>query len=74
MYLISGIIGEKFVPIPQESLISADALVAGCVMFGREREQPGILIEPHAECAIDPADQESVADFRRRVWYAVTFL
>ncbi|KIP12212.1 hypothetical protein PHLGIDRAFT_508051 [Phlebiopsis gigantea 11061_1 CR5-6] len=63
--------GEKIVPIPQESLISASALVGGCVMFGREREQPGILVEPRDGHAIDPTDHNALAGYRNRIWSVV---
>lgn len=39
-------------------------------MFGREREQPGVLIEPHFEYAVDPADPAALVAFRRKIWCA----
>ena len=41
----------------------------GCVMFGREREQPGTLLEPSPEYACDPDDETALVAFRNRIWY-----
>ena len=60
--------GEKIVPIPQEGHVTANPLVFGCVMFGREREQPGILIEPQPGYAVDPHDSAALAAFRNKIW------
>lgn len=37
-------------------------------MFGREREQAGLLVEPHPEYAVDPTDEKALADFRNKIW------
>lgn len=58
-------------PIPQEARISASPLVAGCVMFGREREQPGVLLEPAAAHALDPGDEAALVRFRNAIWCAL---
>ncbi|GJF00089.1 acetyl-CoA synthetase-like protein [Phanerochaete sordida] len=63
--------GEKIVPAHQEAYIIASPLVAGCVMFGREREQPGILVEPHLAHAIDRHDEVALAAFRNEIWARV---
>ena len=55
-------------PIPQETIVSAGHRVAGCLMFGREREQPGVIIEPVAEDAIDPNDQVALSRLRNKLW------
>ncbi|KAJ3917166.1 hypothetical protein F5877DRAFT_91368 [Lentinula edodes] len=39
--------GEKTVPGPMESIITATPLIQGAVMFGRERDQTGLLVEPN---------------------------
>ncbi|TCD65346.1 putative NRPS-like protein biosynthetic cluster [Steccherinum ochraceum] len=59
---------EKVVPIPQEGYLHTAPLIAGAVMFGRGRSQPGVLIEPKPEYAIDPKDSKAVAEFRNKVW------
>lgn len=38
-------------------------------MFGREREQPGILVEPNPEDAIDPNNQSALVQLRNKLWY-----
>ena len=55
-------------PIQQEGRISASPLVAAVVMFGRERPQPGVLIEPQPAHAVDPADEAALIAFRNAVW------
>ncbi|KAG2361463.1 putative aminoadipate reductase [Suillus spraguei] len=60
--------GEKTVPAPMESTICANPYVNGAVMFGRARNQVGILIEPRAGYEIDVDDEKQLAEFRNRVW------
>ncbi|KAG2140138.1 putative aminoadipate reductase [Suillus clintonianus] len=60
--------GEKTVPAPMESVIGANPYVNGTVIFGRGRNQVGILIEPRAGCEIDVDDEKHLAEFRNRVW------
>ncbi|KAG1790286.1 putative aminoadipate reductase [Suillus plorans] len=60
--------GEKTVPAPMESIICANPYVTGAVIFGRGRNQVGILIEPRAGCEIDVDDEKQLAEFRNRVW------
>ena len=60
--------GEKVVPLPQEGTVGASPLVAGCAMFGREREQAGILVEPIEEYTVTPGDDAALAVFRNKIW------
>ncbi|GJE92564.1 acetyl-CoA synthetase-like protein [Phanerochaete sordida] len=62
---------EKIVPIPQEGHITTSPMVSGAVMFGRGREQAGVLVEPTPKCAIDPGDDIALADFRNAIWPTV---
>jgi acyl-coenzyme A synthetase/AMP-(fatty) acid ligase len=64
-----GIDGEKVVPGPIESALLAHPRVAGAVMFGRERNQTGILIEPADN--VDLTDSAARARFADDIWYAV---
>ena len=41
---------------------------AGCMMFGREREQAGILIESAAGNEIRTDDQDALVGFRDKIW------
>lgn len=43
-------------------------MVKGAVMFGRGREQAGILIEPAPQFEIDPNDEAALIDFRNKIW------
>lgn len=65
--------GEKIVPLAQEGHIVSSPFVSGCVMFGREREQAGVLVEPSPEYSVDPKDDNAVAEFRNKIWYASPF-
>ena len=38
-------------------------------MFGRERNQIGVLIEPAAGYRCDSKDEKAVAAFRNFIWY-----
>jgi hypothetical protein len=40
----------------------------GAVMFGRQHDQPGILIEPIQEYAVDVEDQKQVSELRNKLW------
>jgi long-subunit acyl-CoA synthetase (AMP-forming) len=60
--------GEKTVPAPIETIINSSPLLKGSVMFGRERNQAGILVEPHPEHAIDVNDEKAVVEFRNEIW------
>ncbi|KIJ62360.1 hypothetical protein HYDPIDRAFT_114897 [Hydnomerulius pinastri MD-312] len=60
--------GEKTVPAPIEGVIGASPLVQGAVMFGRERNQVGVLIEPRPEYAIDATDDKAIAELRNQIW------
>ncbi|EIN05364.1 acetyl-CoA synthetase-like protein [Punctularia strigosozonata HHB-11173 SS5] len=60
--------GEKIVPVQIEGLVLASPLVQGAVMFGRARDQAGILLEPKPAHAIDPSDQAGLAEFRNAIW------
>ncbi|CAL1703594.1 unnamed protein product [Somion occarium] len=60
--------GEKVVPIPQEGHIGSVPFVAGAVMFGRGKNEVGILIETKPEHAIDPNDESALVEFRNKIW------
>ena len=50
----------------------SSGMVTGAVMFGRGRNQSGILIEPHPDYAVDPKDEIAIAGFRNKIWYVNT--
>ncbi|KAF8838011.1 acetyl-CoA synthetase-like protein [Paxillus ammoniavirescens] len=62
--------GEKIVPTPIENIIRSrlSPLVKAALIFGRERNQVGILIEPHPEHAIDVNDEKAVLEFKNKIW------
>ncbi|KAJ7622622.1 putative aminoadipate reductase [Mycena polygramma] len=63
--------GEKTVPGPMEDIMMASPLIAGAVMFGRERNQVGVLIEPNPHHKVDTSDDHQVAEFRNLIWPAI---
>ncbi|KAG6896087.1 putative secondary metabolism biosynthetic enzyme [Termitomyces sp. T32_za158] len=63
--------GEKTVPAPMEAIVVSDPLVHGAVIFGRERVQAGILIEPKPEAMIDVDDHAQLASLRNQLWPTV---
>jgi hypothetical protein len=58
--------GEKIVPLLQEGQIAAHPLVQGCIMFGRERAQAGLLVEPRSDLDMDEAE------FRSAIKYVIS--
>jgi len=42
--------------------------ILGVVMFGRERDQPGVLIELEQQCAIDVGKEQEVVKARNFIW------
>ncbi|KAJ7360820.1 putative aminoadipate reductase [Mycena albidolilacea] len=60
--------GEKTVPGPMEDAMMASPFIRGAIMFGRERNQVGVLIEPNPQYKLDPSDEQQVARFRNTIW------
>ncbi|KIK64035.1 hypothetical protein GYMLUDRAFT_195812 [Collybiopsis luxurians FD-317 M1] len=60
--------GEKTVPMPIENVVMTSPLVQGVVMFGRQRDQAGILIEPSPGNKINVEDDSEVSRFRNQIW------
>ncbi|KAL1679182.1 hypothetical protein EV122DRAFT_210432 [Schizophyllum commune] len=60
--------GEKTVPAPIEGVVLTSPLVAAAVMFGRGRDEAGILIEPAPAHQVDVDDDTAVATYRNAVW------
>ncbi|KAF7293800.1 Nonribosomal peptide synthetase [Mycena chlorophos] len=63
--------GEKVVPNPMEDILNASPHITGAILFGRERIQTGVLIQPSSAYAIDPRDDKQLASFRNLVWDVV---
>jgi long-subunit acyl-CoA synthetase (AMP-forming) len=60
--------GEKTVPGPMEDIIMSSPYIRDAVMFGRERNQVGVLVEPNVQYKMDPKDEKKVAQFRDVIW------
>ncbi|KAJ7236073.1 acetyl-CoA synthetase-like protein [Mycena haematopus] len=63
--------GEKTVPGPMEDVMMASPFIKGAVMFGRERNQVGVLIEPNHHYELDPADEQQLVKYRNLIWPVV---
>ncbi|KAJ6458386.1 hypothetical protein C8R47DRAFT_1203181 [Mycena vitilis] len=71
--------GEKVVffyyrstnPGPLETILNQDPHVLSCVMFGRERFQAGVIVDPKPPFVFDPSDPEKLAEFRNTIWPSV---
>ncbi|KAG0695028.1 hypothetical protein DFH29DRAFT_957159 [Suillus ampliporus] len=56
--------GEKTVPAPMENMMTSSPLIEGAVMFGREQDQAGVLIEPsHAL-----SDEAEIESYKEQIW------
>ena len=66
--------GEKIVPIPMEGIIVTSPFVQGVIMFGRERNQVGVLVEPCPEHAVDVLDDNAVTAFKDQIWFVFPLL
>ncbi|KAH9475986.1 putative NRPS-like protein biosynthetic cluster [Psilocybe cubensis] len=60
--------GEKTVPAPIENVLMSSPYIMGTVMFGREREQAGVLIELKPAFAIDPSNEDELIKMRNMLW------
>ncbi|KIK55489.1 hypothetical protein GYMLUDRAFT_99487 [Collybiopsis luxurians FD-317 M1] len=60
--------GEKTVPAPFENFVSQSPLVIGVIMFGRQRDQPGVLLEPSVDYQVDVKNEAEVVQFRDKIW------
>lgn len=66
--------GEKVVPGPMEGAITSHPLVAGAVMFGRERNQVGVLVEPVGEWSVDLDDEKGQNTFKDHIWSVLSLI
>ncbi|KAG5723894.1 Linear gramicidin synthase subunit D [Termitomyces sp. T112] len=63
--------GEKTVPAPMEAIVLSHPLVQGAVIFGRGRDQTGILIEPKIGIEIDTEDHVQLVSLRNKLWSTI---
>ena len=55
--------GENVVPAPMEDVIMSSPLVDGALIFGRGRNQVGVLLEPRPGVQVD-----DLVEFRNKIW------
>ncbi|KAJ7596508.1 NRPS-like enzyme [Mycena floridula] len=65
---ISHSTGEKTNPVPIENMLVEDPLIHSAVMFGREQFSAGVIITPILEEAFDPKDEQTLENFRNKIW------
>ncbi|KAJ7760072.1 putative aminoadipate reductase [Mycena maculata] len=63
--------GEKTVPGPIEDILMASSFIRGAIMFGRERNQIGVLVEPNPQHTVHPSDENQLANFRNLIWPSI---
>ncbi|KAF7340994.1 Acetyl-CoA synthetase-like protein [Mycena sanguinolenta] len=63
--------GEKTVPGPMEDVILTCPFIDATIIFGRERSQIGVLIEPAEDHTIDPGDEHQLAKYRNLIWSTI---
>lgn len=56
--------GENMVPGPMENIIMSSPLVFGAVIFGRGRNQVGLLLEPRPGVIVG-----DLGEFRNKIWF-----
>ncbi|KAH9476002.1 putative NRPS-like protein biosynthetic cluster [Psilocybe cubensis] len=60
--------GEKTVPAPMENIILNSPFTMGVVIFGREHDQAGVLIELKPTYNFDPSIEVNVIQGRNLMW------
>ncbi|KAF8956587.1 acetyl-CoA synthetase-like protein [Flammula alnicola] len=60
--------GEKTVPAPMEDILMSSPYIMGVTMFGRERDQAGVLIELKPPHAIDVNNESQLVNIRNTLW------
>ncbi|KAL1671541.1 hypothetical protein EV122DRAFT_295427 [Schizophyllum commune] len=63
--------GEKTVPAPIEGAIVTSPLVRTAIMFGRGKDEAGVLVEPALTNQVDVDDDLQVAALRDAIWPTV---
>ncbi|KAJ7613299.1 acetyl-CoA synthetase-like protein [Mycena polygramma] len=60
--------GEKTVPGPMEDEIMASPMISAAIMFGHERSEVGVLVDPNPTYTVDSNDEDQLAQFRNLIW------
>jgi thioester reductase-like protein len=60
--------GEKTVPGPMEDILMSSPYIMSAIMFGREHDQTGVLIELKPAYAIDPTNEPDLIAVRNLLW------
>ncbi|KAE9406881.1 acetyl-CoA synthetase-like protein [Gymnopus androsaceus JB14] len=56
---------------PHPTIPNLWKIVSGAIMFGRQRDQPGILLEPLPAYQVDVNDSAQISKFRNLIWPAI---
>ncbi|KAH0581547.1 hypothetical protein H2248_011256 [Termitomyces sp. 'cryptogamus'] len=63
--------GEKTIPGPMEVIITSNPLVQEAIIFGRERDQTGVLIELRSGRNLDIGDHTELTRLRNQIWPSI---
>ncbi|KNZ78390.1 L-aminoadipate-semialdehyde dehydrogenase [Termitomyces sp. J132] len=63
--------GEKTIPGPMEVIIMSNSLVQAAIIFGRERDRTGVLIELRTGSNFDIVDPRELARLRNQIWPSI---
>lgn len=56
------------VPIQPENHIVTHPWITGAIVFGRGRQQVGLLVELHPDHAIPKGDEAALVELRNEIW------
>jgi len=68
---VFGLMSTSYHSLDHLSILKS---LMGVVIFGRNHDQPGILVEPKPSYAIDVEDEKQVVEFRNLIWYVMRIL
>ncbi|KAF8901178.1 acetyl-CoA synthetase-like protein [Gymnopilus junonius] len=63
--------GEKTVPAPMENVLMSSPYIRSAIIFGRDHDQTGVLVELKPEMAIDPDNEKALIAVRNALWPVV---
>ncbi|KAI0657838.1 acetyl-CoA synthetase-like protein [Cubamyces menziesii] len=59
---------ENVNPVPIEGVLVQDPNIASAIMFGQQRIQMGVLIEPPSHISIPTGDAQKLEEFKDLIW------
>ncbi|KAI0819209.1 acetyl-CoA synthetase-like protein [Trametes gibbosa] len=62
---------KKINPVPYEGILAHDPNIASALVFGNQRLEPGLLVEPAAGVVIPAGDAQALEEYKDLIWPAV---